>query len=134
MSKKPDIKTWKDINVGGVIESGTSEHFHTGDWRGRVPIWKEENCTHCMICWTFCPDSAITAKDGKMTGINYDYCKGCGICAEECPVKVKALKAAGDEKLTAWDGSKNEAFAEKCCLMMVSIKEAKEKYNIGSGA
>jgi Pyruvate/2-oxoacid:ferredoxin oxidoreductase delta subunit len=30
-------------------------------------------------------------KDGKVTGINYDYCKGCGICAEECPVKCIAM-------------------------------------------
>jgi pyruvate ferredoxin oxidoreductase delta subunit len=28
---------------------------------------------------------AVIVKDGKMVGIDYDYCKGCGICALECP-------------------------------------------------
>jgi len=29
----------------------------------------------------------VIVKDGKMTGFDYDYCKGCGICAFECPGK-----------------------------------------------
>ena len=31
-------------------------------------------------------------KEGKMTGFNLDYCKGCGICANICPAKKKAIK------------------------------------------
>ena len=42
-----------------------------------------------MICVAFCPDMAIDTKkaDGKLKRVetNYDYCKGCGICAKECP-------------------------------------------------
>jgi len=41
-----------------------------------------------MICWISCPDSAIKVKDGKMIGFDLDYCKGCGICAAQCPVKA----------------------------------------------
>jgi len=41
-------------------------------------------CNGCDICWMFCPDAAITRKDGVYT-INYDYCKGCMICIHECP-------------------------------------------------
>jgi 2-oxoacid:acceptor oxidoreductase delta subunit (pyruvate/2-ketoisovalerate family) len=43
-------------------------------------------CTFCMRCYDYCPDLSIE-MDGK-TGeraIDYDHCKGCGICAEECP-------------------------------------------------
>ncbi|MEM0162792.1 MAG: 4Fe-4S binding protein, partial [Thermoproteota archaeon] len=34
-----------------------------------------------------CPDSAILRKGNKVE-VNYDYCKGCGICANECPTKA----------------------------------------------
>jgi pyruvate ferredoxin oxidoreductase delta subunit len=27
-------------------------------------------------------------KDEKMTGIDFEHCKGCGICAKECPFKA----------------------------------------------
>jgi 2-oxoacid:acceptor oxidoreductase delta subunit (pyruvate/2-ketoisovalerate family) len=33
-----------------------------------------------------CPDNAITKLGpGKRFAIDYDYCKGCGICVAECP-------------------------------------------------
>jgi pyruvate ferredoxin oxidoreductase delta subunit len=40
-----------------------------------------------MICWLYCPDMSII-WDGEKVFVNYDYCKGCGICAHECPVKA----------------------------------------------
>ena len=61
------------------------------------PKWIEENCIQCMFCWIYCPDSAIdidTSGDKPvMKGIILDHCKGCGICAHECP-PVKKGKAA----------------------------------------
>ncbi len=41
-------------------------------------------CFECDNCWHFCPDAAVIKKAGGYT-IDYDYCKGCGICAQECP-------------------------------------------------
>lgn len=41
-------------------------------------------CNKCDNCWVFCPDVAITHENGQYA-INYDYCKGCLICVEECP-------------------------------------------------
>ena len=41
-------------------------------------------CDDCDNCFVFCPDVAISRKDGVYT-IDYDYCKGCLICAQECP-------------------------------------------------
>jgi len=50
------------------------------------------DCNSCGNCWLFCPDIAVKeAADGKY-GINYDYCKGCGICANECPRNVIDMK------------------------------------------
>lgn len=41
-------------------------------------------CFECDNCWHFCPDAAVIKIEGGYR-IDYDYCKGCGICAEECP-------------------------------------------------
>lgn len=43
-------------------------------------------CCLCDNCYTFCPDSVVW-REGEEEGINIDYefCKGCGICAHECP-------------------------------------------------
>ena len=44
------------------------------------------NCMECDNCYGVCPDSAIIKLGaGKGYEFNYDYCKGCGVCAQECP-------------------------------------------------
>lgn len=44
------------------------------------------NCFNCDNCYAVCPDNAvIKLGSGKRYEFNYDYCKGCGLCAEECP-------------------------------------------------
>jgi 2-oxoacid:acceptor oxidoreductase delta subunit (pyruvate/2-ketoisovalerate family) len=44
------------------------------------------NCFECDNCYGVCPDNAvIKLGPGKRFRINYDYCKGCGVCAAECP-------------------------------------------------
>lgn len=44
------------------------------------------NCFECDNCYGVCPDNAVVklGPDNRFR-INYDYCKGCGICATECP-------------------------------------------------
>jgi 2-oxoacid:acceptor oxidoreductase delta subunit (pyruvate/2-ketoisovalerate family) len=44
------------------------------------------NCFECDTCFGVCPDNAvIKLGPGKRFEINYDFCKGCAICVEECP-------------------------------------------------
>jgi len=44
------------------------------------------NCFECDNCYGVCPDNAvIKLGPGKKFEFNYEYCKGCGICAAECP-------------------------------------------------
>jgi len=44
------------------------------------------NCFECDNCYGMCPDNAvIKLGSGKGFEFNYDFCKGCGICAQECP-------------------------------------------------
>ncbi len=44
------------------------------------------NCFECDNCYGVCPDNAvIKLGEGKRFKFNYDFCKGCGLCAAECP-------------------------------------------------
>lgn len=43
-------------------------------------------CTTCDTCLIYCPDVAISkSEDGKSYIVDYEYCKGCGLCVKECP-------------------------------------------------
>jgi NADPH-dependent glutamate synthase beta subunit-like oxidoreductase len=42
-------------------------------------------CNECRNCLEFCPDAAIHASPGGGFEIDDGHCKGCGICAAECP-------------------------------------------------
>jgi len=42
-------------------------------------------CNQCDTCWLYCPDVCILRRDHEGYEIDYDYCKGCGVCAQECP-------------------------------------------------
>lgn len=41
-------------------------------------------CNECNNCWLFCPEGAVHRRNGHYA-IDLDYCKGCGVCVEECP-------------------------------------------------
>ena len=44
------------------------------------------NCFGCDNCYGVCPDNAVLKVDeGDGYAFDLDYCKGCGICVEECP-------------------------------------------------
>lgn len=54
------------------------------------------NCFECDNCYGVCPDNAvIKLGPGKRFEFNYDYCKGCGVCAAECP--CGAIKMVPEE-------------------------------------
>lgn len=79
---------WKSMPIGGILlEPGSAMKYKTGDWRAFKPNVDQGKCINCLLCWIFCPDAAIVRKE-KFIDVNYDYCKGCGICANECPVKA----------------------------------------------
>jgi len=65
----------------------------TGEWRVFRPVKDETKCNNCLICWIYCPEACISKSDIE---IDYQYCKGCGICAEECP--TKAIVMVKEEK------------------------------------
>lgn len=50
-------------------------------------------CNQCDNCFLFCPDMSIhRGEGGTDRWIDYDYCKGCGLCAAECPRNAMVLE------------------------------------------
>jgi 2-oxoacid:acceptor oxidoreductase delta subunit (pyruvate/2-ketoisovalerate family) len=50
------------------------------------------SCFECDNCYGLCPDNAVVKLGpGERYEIDYDYCKGCGICAQECPCGAIAM-------------------------------------------
>jgi pyruvate ferredoxin oxidoreductase delta subunit len=85
-------KTWKEISPAGVSPK-SSTGFMTGDWKTFMPIRDLEKCTVCLTCVLMCPDGAIRFRpELKKIEFDYNFCKGCGICADECPTKAITMK------------------------------------------
>jgi len=83
-------KGWKEISIAGVCWLPTTEYL-TGDWRTFKPVLDSQKCNKCLLCYVYCPDGAIEWKpEAEEIEFNYNYCKGCGICANEC--RLGAIK------------------------------------------
>jgi len=84
-----NIGEWKcdEFPRGAVIPTaGNSNDYVTGGWRSMRPFRDDAKCTQCLLCWVFCPDTSVLVADEKVYDFDLEHCKGCGICAKECPV------------------------------------------------
>ena len=72
------------------------------------PVLATDLCTGCLQCYLYCPDGTIVrtyaTKDQLSAGdaslaavaIDYDFCKGCGICAKTCRFDAIAMISEED--------------------------------------
>ena len=106
-----ELVGWDEVTQGVVLDSFANEvdnvaflkqeerpyaEFNSftasvADWRVIKPIYNRDVCIDCQNCWVFCPDTSIISRDKKMIGIDFDHCKGCGVCVEVCPTNPKSL-------------------------------------------
>jgi pyruvate ferredoxin oxidoreductase delta subunit len=85
MLKKKWPETWQEVNPGCMVfEPGNASEYHTGTWKSQRPLWKNEKCIKCGICYIFCPEGCIHEGADGYFSADMNYCKGCGICAHEC--------------------------------------------------
>lgn len=65
---------------------------NTGSWRLEKPVVDPGKCIRCGICEMYCPVGCITiSKTGDPFIVNWQFCKGCGVCVNECPRKALNL-------------------------------------------
>jgi 2-oxoacid:acceptor oxidoreductase delta subunit (pyruvate/2-ketoisovalerate family) len=82
-----ELKTWRELSVGGAVAPAEMPRPRTGAWRtGVKPTADLSGCINCLLCWLYCPDSAVQLDGTTFTGFDLDHCKGCEICADVCPV------------------------------------------------
>ena len=102
-AKKWDVSgidqwTSDEFPKGATIPvAGNSDEYITGGWRSERPVRDDEKCTQCLLCWVFCPDTSVLVKDEKVVDFDYEHCKGCGICAHECPADCIEMVPEGCE-------------------------------------
>ncbi len=95
MAKKVEaIQCWTTLEPGLLITTpGCAAEFKTGDWRtGLKPVTDEEKCIKCGRCYIYCPDLAYQSRGDGLYDWLTDYCKGCGICAKECPADAISME------------------------------------------
>jgi pyruvate ferredoxin oxidoreductase gamma subunit len=78
-----------------VLAAANTPLRQTGNWRVWRPVIELSRCTRCWLCFVSCPDGAIALDAQDYPHIDYDVCKGCLICVEECPTQTidKILEA-----------------------------------------
>jgi 2-oxoacid:acceptor oxidoreductase gamma subunit (pyruvate/2-ketoisovalerate family)/2-oxoacid:acceptor oxidoreductase delta subunit (pyruvate/2-ketoisovalerate family) len=88
------LPTYKELPLGaatrpmkteaGLVGPGSFIENKTGSWRTFKPVYDKEACNMCRFCWFYCPEGCIYDRKEEME-FDFDYCKGCGICANQCP-------------------------------------------------
>jgi len=81
--------------IQSVTQTGNSGVKHTGNWRTFRPDIDYAKCTDCMICYAYCPESAMSVGQDGRVKIDYDNCKGCMVCLTECPLRAISQSREG---------------------------------------
>lgn len=88
------VRSWEALAPGGALRPREVERPATGGWRtGLRPEVDLARCVDCLLCWIYCPDSAVVLDGEAFGGFDLDHCKGCEICAEACPTGAITMVA-----------------------------------------
>ncbi len=110
------------FNPDGTVPTNTSQ-FEKRGISLNCPNWNSKNCIQCGRCVMACPHGALRAvlvEEGKLNDAPKDFitekafgvenckyriqlspldCTGCGVCANVCPAKNKALTMSEQKNL-----------------------------------
>ncbi|MDR0746800.1 MAG: 4Fe-4S binding protein [Helicobacteraceae bacterium] len=119
MVDEHNLLGWSEFEAGATLFSFEGDRakniFHennsikhsVSDWRVLKPIFNPAGCINCQFCWISCPDTSIIPIDKKFGHIDYDHCKGCGLCSDVCPTNPKSLvmfpnQVKQEDAIKAW--------------------------------
>ena len=124
------------FSVDGSMPTDTAK-FEKRGIASEIPCWHAESCIQCGRCSVICPHASLrpiifnkdektpetfTSKKAMLTDGEYRMqvepldCTGCGVCAQVCPMKGKAITMESDSKLKEIE-LKNQEYA--CSLPQV---------------
>jgi NADPH-dependent glutamate synthase beta subunit-like oxidoreductase len=82
-SVRPQLEAARRLSTFDEVVGGLNESTALFEARRCMSCG---NCFECDNCYGMCPDNAVIKLGaGDRYRIDLDYCKGCGICAAECP-------------------------------------------------
>jgi pyruvate ferredoxin oxidoreductase delta subunit len=119
----PVLPKWHEFGEGVVVPAvprsfamgprGQSRNpqFKRGTTKTMRPVVRFDLCTKCTLCWAECPDECFDPTEDGLFDVNYEYCVGCGKCAEVCPVQecivmVDELRFTDDA--SPWEAHKRD--------------------------
>jgi 2-oxoacid:acceptor oxidoreductase delta subunit (pyruvate/2-ketoisovalerate family) len=79
---RPTLEAARRVTTFDEVVSGLDESTALFEARRCMSCG---NCFSCDNCYGVCPDNAIVKLADGQYEVDYDYCKGCGLCAAECP-------------------------------------------------
>ncbi len=74
----------------------SKDHLEVG---GVISVVEEGKCVACLTCVRTCPYYVPIIDENGVAKIDVATCRGCGICAAECPVKAIQLKHYTDHQI-----------------------------------
>jgi pyruvate ferredoxin oxidoreductase delta subunit len=118
----PVLPKWFEFQEGAAVRAvkrhfdmgpkgqSRNESFKRGTTKTQRPVVRFDICTKCTLCWLECPDECFDPTTDGLYDIAYEYCTGCGKCAQVCPVKECIVMV--DELRFEDDSSPWEAYTE----------------------
>ncbi|HEU5424417.1 MAG TPA: 4Fe-4S dicluster-binding protein, partial [Nitrolancea sp.] len=114
----PVLPAWNKFSEGVAVPAvprhfeigprgqSRNESFKRGTTKSQRPVIRFDLCTKCTLCWVECPDQCFDMTSDEYYDVEYEYCVGCGKCAQVCPVKeciVMVDELAFDNYDSPWE-------------------------------
>ncbi len=112
MAEGAAVPAVKRAFVVGPRGQSRNPQFKRGTTKTQRPAVRFDLCTKCTLCWAECPDECFDPTSDGYYDIEYQYCVGCGKCAEVCPVKeciVMVDELQFEDDASPWERWKHDS-------------------------